>query len=139
MLDSSDVTTGVIKCIYREFVLAEWAISFSHMFEIASGSLLADGMGRQPNRRSCALEGRFMAAKAQVVAQHGIDVAGMAGVDGYLEGLELFGKRGAQHAVSLFGLPVGLVVVIVSALELQVVEVKSASPVAGDIDDPGRR
>ena len=102
MLDSSDVTTGVIKCIYREFVLAEWAISFSQMSEIASGGLLADGTGRQPNWRS-----------------------------GALEGLELFGKRGAEHTVGLFGLPVGLVVVIVSALELQVVEVKSASPVAG--------
>ena len=75
-----------------------------------------------------------MAAKAQVIAQHRIDIARMASIDGYLEGLELFGKRGAEHAVGMFGLPLSLVIVIASALELQIVEIQRSCPIAGDID-----
>jgi len=56
-----------------------------------------------------------MAAKAQVITQHGIDIARMASIKGYLEGFEPFGKGSTQHAVGLFGMPVGLVIVLAQA------------------------
>ena len=76
-----------------------------------------------------------MPAKAQVVAERGVDVAGVAGVDGDSEWVQFFGEGDSQHAIGLFRLAIGLVVVVAAAFEFEVVDIQAAGPIAGDVND----
>ncbi len=112
---------------------AEWASYFLQPFEIPAANLLPNFRCGQPYRGSCPFIWGFVATEAQVVAQGGIAVAGMAGVHHNFKGLHTSGEGYGEHTVRLFGLAVGLVVVVASLMKLGVVQVQTSSPIAGDV------